>query len=427
LALQDAVTQLHIKDLAADSIMAISVDSTSGTIVPIDTRGAPLSNAIMYNDDRAQLQGTYLNGVACSLTEKLGYKFNASFALAKIMWIRDEWKDVFSTAWKFIHAADFITGRLCGNYSVTDNTNALKTGYDLVDNRWPQDVMTAAGIPLKRLPEVISPGEPIGNISADVAEKLGLSTKTVVVAGLTDGNAGFVASGAKDLGEWNSTLGTTLVVRGVCDKLIKDTKGRIYCHRHPCNFWLPGGASNVGADCLVKNFPDEDLDDLSHKIEGRFPTGIYIYPLTRRGERFPFVDPDAEKFIVGDYSDRHRLFAAYLEGVGYTEKLIYQTLESLGCPVSDRVYATGGGSKNKQWLRIRSSILNKELIVPEITECVFGAAIVAASRVFYNDVIEATSQMVRIADSVQPDRELEKIYGNHYNTFIKLCKQRFKT
>ncbi len=37
----------------------------------------------------------------------------------------------------FIHAADYITGKLSGRYDVTDFTNVLKSGYDVRTERWP--------------------------------------------------------------------------------------------------------------------------------------------------------------------------------------------------------------------------------------------------------------------------------------------------
>ena len=55
-------------------------------------------------------------------------------------------------------------------------------------------------------------------------------------------------------GDWNSTLGTTLVLKGVSAALLRDPLGRLYCHRHPDGYWLPGGASSTGADCLAQRF-----------------------------------------------------------------------------------------------------------------------------------------------------------------------------
>ena len=53
-------------------------------------------------------------------------------AVAKILWLHYHNPRVFGVAHRFIHVADFIVGRLTGEYDgVSDSSNALKTGYDL--------------------------------------------------------------------------------------------------------------------------------------------------------------------------------------------------------------------------------------------------------------------------------------------------------
>lgn len=45
---------------------------------------------------------------------------------------------------------------------------------------------------------------------------------------------------------------TTLVIKGVTEHLLPDPQGRIYSHRHPAGYWLPGGASNTGGEALAR-------------------------------------------------------------------------------------------------------------------------------------------------------------------------------
>lgn len=40
----------------------------------------------------------------------------------------------------------------------TDTSNALKTGVDLINERWPRDVFAALGVPGEILPGVVRPG-----------------------------------------------------------------------------------------------------------------------------------------------------------------------------------------------------------------------------------------------------------------------------
>ncbi len=418
------IADLRWQGIAEGAIAAVAVDSTSGTIIPLDGMGIALRPAIMYNDNRATAEADECNSAGQALTEKLEYKFSSAFALPKILWMKRHEPQVFDQTACFAHAADYIVSRLTGSFRFSDTSNALKTGYDLVDRKWPEFIETDLGIPLDKLPQVVSSGLTIGAISQAGAQETGLAAGTPVVAGCTDGTAGFLASGAVKVGDWNSTIGTTLVLRGVSANLVKDPQGRIYCHAHPQGYWLPGGASNVGAECLTKLFHGKNLDELNAYVPQYSPTCLTVYPLVRTGERFPFVDPNAEGFIVGQPRDSRDLYAAYLEGVGFVERWCLEVMESLGAKVGDTVYTTGGGAKSFEWMQVRASILNRRIVRPENPECAMGTAAVAASRTLYSDLESAVREMIKPGESADPEPDKLDIYNDHYRLFREDCAAR---
>jgi len=424
--LKKVIADLKWLDIPPQGIAALAVDSTSGTIVPLDKLGIALRPAIMYNDTRAVSEAEDCNSAGNDLIGKLGYKFASSFGLPKILWVMRREPGVFEQTACFAHAADYIVSRLTGSFRFSDTSNALKTGYDLVDRRWPSFIESDLGIPRDKLPQIAGPGLTIGTVSESCAQETGLAAGTPVVAGCTDGTAGFLASGAVKVGDWCSTLGTTLVLRGVSTKLIKDPEGRVYCHSHPSAAaeWLPGGASNSGAECIAKLFEGRNLDEMNAYVPQYSPTSITVYPLVRKGERFPFVNPDAEGFIVGQPRDSRDLYAAHLEGVGYVERWGLEVMESLGAEVGDTVYTTGGGAKSFEWMQIRASILGKRIVRPLNSECAMGAACLAASRTIYSDLETAVRAMVKPGESADPDPTKVPIYADHYRLFREDCSAR---
>lgn len=424
LVLRKIVRTIKEKGMKNEHIKAIGVDSTSGTIVPVDKNGHPLRPAIMYIDNRALEESEEANESGKELTDKLGYKFQPSFALPKILWIKKKQPEIFQQTYKFIHPTDYLVGKLTRNFNCSDTSNVLKTGYDLVDKRWPPFIEDKLGISLNLLPEVFSPGQPIGKISANCALDTGLGEGTPVVAGCTDGTAGFIASGTMKTGDWNSNLGTTLVVRGVSSQLIRDEQGRIYCHLHPNGNWLPGGASNTGGECLDVLFGRESLKLYDQYAMTKIPTSLIIYPLMRAGERLPFRNTQAQGFVVGNPYDSYQSYAGYLEGVGLVEKWIYEVLVELGVGSVDRILVTGGGAKSNEWLRVRANILNKVLQRPKVTECAFGSAILAASQSLYQDIDQANQEMVKMDVEILPDKWLVDIYDKKYFDFREECKTR---
>src|SRR5690606_7664968 len=116
--------------------------------------------------------------------------------------------------------------------------------------------------------------------------------------------------GAVNIGDWNTTIGTTLVLKGVTSNEIKDPSGAIYCHRHPDGYWMPGGASNTGADWISRLFGDENIDQLTASVNKQIPSKYLAWPLMQKGERFPFVAPQATGFAPADLTPL-QLFTAY--------------------------------------------------------------------------------------------------------------------
>jgi sugar (pentulose or hexulose) kinase len=413
---------LRAKGLAGRTVL--SLDGTSGTVVPLDRSGAPLRSAILYNDSRAGSVLARVHEKTAALEEKLGYRMGASFGLPKIVWLRENEPAVFEKTAVFAHQADYLAGCLTGDFRVTDYSNALKTGYDLLAERWPEDELRALGLDPALLPRVVHPGEAIGRLTPEAARETGLPPDTLVAAGVTDGYASCVSSGVVRPGQYNSTIGTTLVLKGVTKNFIRDPGGRVYCHKHPEGFWYPGGAGNVGGLCLNKWFGPERFEELNRQVPRLCPTGSLVYPLTAKGERFPFVAPEAEAFFLYEDESEAGRYAAAMEGVGYVERLCFQTLAGLGCELGDEITITGGAVKAPVWSQVRADILGRRLVQPETAEAAFGAAILAGTKALGRTLTQSAEAMVRFSRAFEPDAARHERYDELYARFCAACAER---
>lgn len=420
--LSEVAGLLHTQGAAGPAIL--SVDGTSGTILPIDPNGQPLQNAIMYHDSRAAGVIGELHEKTAALEEKLGYRMSASFALPKIFWLKRNRPARYEKTAVFLHQADYLVGCLTGNFHVTDYSNALKTGYDLLEERWPVEVLAALGIDPALLPRVVKPGQLVGRITVAAAAETGLPADTLIVAGATDGYASCVASGVVCPGQYHTTIGTTLVLKGVTAKFVKDPAGRVYCHKHPEGYWYPGGAGNAGGLCLNQWFGADRFEVLNAKVPSFVPTGNLIYPLTAPGERFPFVKQDAEAFFLLKNEDEAARYAGTMEGVGYVERLCYDTLSSLGCEIGEELAITGGAVKAPVWSQIRANILGKRLLQPEIAEAAFGSAMIAGTVALDRTLSRSAQSMARYVRAFEPDEKLHAIYNELYAEFCQECVKR---
>jgi len=427
-AVKDAVgrarSSLDQRPPFADRVAAVSVTGTSGTVCALDADHRPIVPALMYNDSRSAREAEQVQRAGREVTARLGYRFGASFALPKVLWLKRRRPEVYARCALFLSPTDYIIGWLTGSWPRTDQTNALKWGYDLIEDRWPDFIERDLGIARALLPAVQKPGTEAGRVTPDRARELGLPSGTPVAAGMTDGCASQVASGAVAPGQYNTTIGTTMVIKGVSDHLLLDPMGRIYCHRHPAGWWLPGGASNTGAECLAVEFGPAETESRSARALDHSPSDLVAYPLVGKGERFPFRAPQAERFLIGEPRGRDDLFAAYLEGVACLERLAYDTLDDLGARVGQTILSAGGGSRSDAWLQIRADTLNKRVARPAAAGAALGAAIVAASMEEYTNLTEAVHAMVRIEREVEPRPSLTGAYAAKYERFRQECVNR---
>jgi D-ribulokinase len=358
-------------------IAGVAVDATSGTILLTSPYGEPLTPALMYDDRRAAADLDRVNEAGAQVWERLGYRrMQASWGLPKLLWLLREARgqDV-----RLAHQSDYVNGMLTGHRTATDLSNALKTGVDLVGEKWPVEVFDELGVPSSVLPDVVRPGARIGTVCARAAELTGIPAGTPVIAGTTDGCAAQLGAGAVEVGSWNSVLGTTLVLKGVTRELLHDPLGVVYSHRAPDGGWLPGGASSTGTGVLSTAFPGADLGALGEQAARRGPSDAVIYPLVSPGERFPFSAPEARAFTLGEPADDVEIYAAVMRGAAFVERLCFDYLDLLGAPTGGPLVLTGGASRSDYGNRLRADVLGRPVTLRENAEPALGMAALAAS------------------------------------------------
>jgi D-ribulokinase len=327
-------------DLQGLHVLALAVDGTSGSILAVDGAGTPLGLASMYNDVAEPQYVERIKTHAPAETAAHG----ATSALARLLPMQQG-------AAKILHQADWLLGQFCGRFDVSDENNALKSGYDPVARAWP-DWIEKVGGDLAKLPSVVAVGTRVATIRAEIADGFGLPREVAVVSGTTDGCAGFLASGAFEPGDGVSSLGTTLTLKLLSATPVFAPQYGIYSHRIG-DQWLAGGASNSGGAVLKQFFTSDDIVHLTALMDAAVATGLDYYPLPKVGERFPINDPNLQPKL----SPRPQLDQVFLqglfEGIAAIEALGYQRLAELGASPLRNIRSAGGGAANAVWTDIR--------------------------------------------------------------------------
>lgn len=406
-----AASREALRGVAAERLRGVATCATSGTILLVDGAGRPLTPGVMYDDARG------------------------GAGARRVTWLLREWP---ARGARLAQQADVVTRALVGHDVPSDSSHALKSGYDPEREAWlahglPEGespggargggrpaggsrgggvlpggspggvrgggVPARDGLPEGLLPPVVRSGSSLGEVCAAAARATGIPAGTPVIAGMTDGCAAQLAAGALREGDWNSVLGTTLVLKGYSARVVRDPAGVLYCHRAPDGGWLPGGASSAGAGVLSARFGGRDLDDLGRRAEAYEQTSVLAYPLVSRGERFPFAAPAAEPFVLGEPRDEAELYAALLHGVAFVERLCFDAVDLLGAPTGGQLTVTGGATASHYWCQLRADALGRPIRLVEQPEAAFGMAVLAAAE---GDLAGAAARMVRTREIIEP-------------------------
>ena len=357
--------QSCLKELTAcvslSGLRGLAVDGTSGTMLAVDEAGTPLGDVLMYNDPCPD--GALVERIGDVAPEGSPARGSTS-ALARAIFLSRR-----SGVRKVLHQADWILWQLGLGRAESDENNALKTGYDLDAESWPA-WLEAAGMDAGLLPRVRRAGAPIGQIGG-TGRRFGLPDGAMLHAGTTDGCASFLATGASEIGDGVTALGSTLVLKLASGMPINSSAYGIYSHR-VLGFWLAGGASNSGGAVIRGLFSDDAISRLTPALDPDRPTGLDYYPLLRPGERFPVNDPSHRPVLEPRPDDEATFFQAVLEGITRIEKAGYDRLAELGGPRLRSLRSVGGGAVNDGWTRMRERALGVPCLAPRSAEAAVG-------------------------------------------------------
>jgi len=377
-ATESVLTEL-LKRIDPQTVKAICVNGTSGTVLVTDSDGTPLAPAHMYNDASCSEQAELIKNIAPPESAAHG----ASSGLAKLLYLHKQ----FPQAQHFLHQADWIVGKLCGRFNISDENNALKTGYDPQQSRWP-DWLDQLNINENLLPQIVSPGTAIATVSSGLMNTLNLSPACQIVSGTTDSIAAFIATGANKPGDAVTSLGSTLVLKIISEQPVSAPEFGVYSHKLG-NLWLAGGASNTGGAVLSHYFNPQKMHDLSALLQPQENTRLNYYPLLTPGERFPINDPNFAPRLEPKANTELEFFQGMLEGISRIEFEGYSKLQQLGAPFPSQVETAGGGSKNTHWIEMREAILGVPVKRAQFSEACYGSALLAMQGVNFGSELES--------------------------------------
>ena len=190
----------------------------------MDGNGKPVRNAIIWEDQRSEIQVDELKGLG--LEEIVLNSAGTGFMLTSLLWLKEKEPENYQKIKKVLLPKDYIRYRICGEFG-TDQTDA--SGSLLFDNRkreWSANVLEMAGIDPFILPECHKSYETAGYVTEECAGNTGLCRGTVVVYGGGDQQMQAVGNRMIVPSVFSSNIGTGSQISCIVNQPFFDTRFR---------------------------------------------------------------------------------------------------------------------------------------------------------------------------------------------------------
>lgn len=371
-----ALDQATADDLMR-GVAAIAVGGQQHGMVLTDEDGAPIRQALLWNDNRSAPQAGKLIdelGGSAAWADATGVVPVASITVTKLRWVAENEPHIAAQARQVMLPHDWMTHRLRAGSGAptTDRGDASGTGYwsaregaylpDLLVRSFGREIAT---------PLVAAPSDPVGE--TDAGSQLAPGTGDNMAAAL-----------ALDLspGDVVVSLGTSGTVFATLDRPTADPNGIVAGYADACGGFLPlactlNAARVLGSSLAMAGATLEDLDELALSVEDS--GGLVLLPFLD-GERTPPL-PDASGVLHGltrrNTTPAH-LARAAVEGMLCGLGDAIDAVQSCGV-MPRRVILIGGAARSKAVQQMAAGLFGLPVDVPRPGEYVaLGAARQAA-------------------------------------------------
>ena len=431
-------TLRDIKEKCRDhELQAVSFSSAMHSLIAVNEKGQPLTNAITWADLRSKTFAASLKErpEAREIYRHTGTPIHAMSPLCKIIWLREKKPELFDKTWKFISIKEYIWNEFFGKYQV-DYSIASGSGlFDINRLEWYGPSLSTAGITKDRLSEPVSPLLIETGLMRAYQNLTGISPEVPFIIGGSDGCLANLGSHAVKPGDMALTIGTSGAVRMVSDQSQYDEKERIFNYLLTEKIFVSGGAINNGGIAVkwyVDNFMSKngkgrrEFSDIVAETESIAPgsEGLIFLPYLL-GERAPVWNADAKGVFFGIYSGHtsQHFLRSVIEGISFSLYQIGITLEEIVGPVT-KIYASGGFIHSTSWLQMMADIFDKEVCVTSSADAsAIGAAILGFHALKEIPDLKESGKIVKTAQSYYPYEKNHKVYMKNYAVFSVLYEK----
>lgn len=455
----------EFKGFTPDRVIGIGVDTTGSTPIPVDRDGMPLgihpefknrldAQAWLWRDHTSHAEAAEITKKAKQHPDhylsKCGGVYSSEWYWAKILHCKRVAPDVFDAAYSWVELADFIPGYVTGKSKPEELPRGIcAAGHKaMYHTQWgglpAEDFLCSLDpdmVPLRSrfTPRAFTSEQKCGELTASIAEQVGLPRGVPVAVGALDAHHGAVGSGVKP--------GTLVKIMGTstCDITVWPQSTEIADIPGVCGivpgsvlagmYGIEAGQSAVGdifnwfARHLTPARFGSDSDAhtaLTQEADKLRPGESGLIALDwNNGNRTVLVDPLLSGAIIGQtlHSTAAEVYRALVEATAFGALKIINRFEECGVKIEQVISCGGIAEKSTMVMQIYADVCNRPMMVSRSGQtCALGAAIFGSVvGGAHPDALTAQRAMVGVKDTVYtPKPERVSVYAELFSLYEQL-------
>lgn len=423
-----------------DPVLGMGISCQGEAFTPVSARGEYLANAMITFDRRAtSLTSEWSRSFGIEkLYQITGHSAHPMFSLFKLLWLKQNRPELFSSTWKFLCFEDLLHHALGVEPHISWSLAGRTMMFNVLNHTWEEELLEACGIKSSQLAIPVPSGTIVGSIRKDIAKALGFREEAKVITGGHDQPMGALGAGVVTQGKAMYATGTSECIEPVFNQPIMNDdlfQNNLCTYDYTIQGMYTTVAFSLTGGNILRWFRDEfgqeevkeakklgvDAYELLLEKIGRSPSSLLVLPyFTPTGT--PYFDPDVYGAILGLHlgTKREDVLGGLLEGVAFEMRLNLEILNRSGIEV-DELRAIGGGAKSSIWLQLKADVLNKPITRVRITEaaCLAGAML-AFSVLNEQPVTTVVKKWVKMGDVIEPITENVEVYRERFKTYKKI-------
>ena len=405
-------------------ILSICVDTTCCSVVALDAAGNPLRPCMIWMDVRSAKEA---DDVAATGDANLRVNgggagpVSAEWMIPKALWMKRHQPEIFAQAAKVGEYQDYINLRLTGRWVGSLGNAAIRWHYQTQHGGVPRSLLSAVGLSdlEGKWPDpIVAPGTPIGPLTTEAAEHLGLKPGTPVIQGGADAFIGVIGLGVTKPGEMALITGSSHLHIGVADKVVHKPGvwGTYMDAVYPGRPIIEGGQTSTGSVIawFKRHFAEHTSFEALNEGAAAIPPGAEgLLVLDHfQGNRTPYTDALSRGAITGltlKHTPAH-VFRAIIEGICLGTRLITDSFGEAFTP--KRIVLAGGAANSPLWLQIHADTIGAPIELTEVADApALGCAILAAHGAGkFKTIEEGAAAMVRSKAVIEPNAASTRFY-----------------